>query len=162
MSLRLPFEFIPAPCRGRNLHALLPAEAWDAIRRRVYRQANYCCEACSAAGVPLQANERWAYDDERQIQRLVGLTCLCEPCHAVAHSNWPSAPMRERACLTQTELRAHFCRVNRCTEVRYGRLRSQALAQCLERSRQGPWITEYGPYASLVQAWQPCQPATSL
>jgi hypothetical protein len=92
----------------------------------------------------------------------VGLVCLCERCHAVAHSNWSTAPMRARARLSQAELRAHFCRVNGCTEVLYGRLRSQALAHCQERSRQGPWITDFGPYASLVQAWQPCQPATSL
>ncbi len=149
MNVRLEFTFIPASCRGHNLHELLPQVQWDAIRRQVYRQAGYRCEACGAAGVLLQANEQWEYDDKLHIQRLVGLTCLCEGCHAVAHTNWAGADGS-----TQAKLSQRFCRVNGCTETMYGRLRSEAMARWQERSRQGPWITNFGPYTSLVAAWE--------
>jgi hypothetical protein len=146
MDLRLSFEFIPAPCRGQNLHALLPRSEWDAIRRQVYASTGHHCAACGASGLPLQANEQWEYDDARRVQRLVGLICLCERCHAVAHSNWTQGVRR----FTQAELRAHFCRINGCSETEYARLRSHALAWWQERCHHGPWTTDFGPYAACI------------
>jgi hypothetical protein len=147
MELRLEFEFIPAPCRDRNRHALLPRSEWDASRRQVYASTGYRCAACGASRVPLQANEQWEYDDARRVQRLVGIICLCERCHAVAHSNWTQGVRR----FTHAELRAHFCRVNGCSETEYARLRSHALAWWQECSRHGPWTTHFGPYATRIQ-----------
>jgi hypothetical protein len=96
--------------------------------------------------VSLQANEQWDYDDARRVQHLVGLVCLCERCHTVAHSNWTSGARR----FTQAQLRAHFCRVNSCSETEYARIRSHALAWWQERSRHSPWTTDFGPYAARI------------
>ena len=64
--------------------AVDPAD-WDSLRRMVYRRAGHRCEACGDSGSQLEAHERFTYDAQAGIQRLVRLICLCSACHRVTH-----------------------------------------------------------------------------
>lgn len=42
-------------------------------------------EACGASGSQLEAHERFTYNTQPGVQRLVRLICLCTACHRVTH-----------------------------------------------------------------------------
>lgn len=80
-------ELVPRTCWWSNLRSVLPRSDWDQLRRAAYRSADYRCELCGGVGPthPVEAHERWVYDDDRRIQRLDGLWALCPDCHSVKH-----------------------------------------------------------------------------
>jgi len=80
-------ELVPRGCWGRNLRSLLAEEDWEKVRRRTARAARNECEVCGGRGDqwPVEVHERWHYDDETHIQRLVGLIALCPACHQLKH-----------------------------------------------------------------------------
>ena len=57
----------------------------DRLRRMVYRRAGHRCEACGDSGSQPEAHERFTYDVQSGVQRLVRLICLCTACHRVTH-----------------------------------------------------------------------------
>ena len=83
----LTVELVPATCWYANVRSNVPAAEWDALRRAVYRRANYRCEVCGAQGSahPVECHEVWHYDDVAKVQRLVRLIALCPACHQVKH-----------------------------------------------------------------------------
>jgi hypothetical protein len=78
-------DLIPQTSWFRNVRAAVDRADWDRLRRMVYRRAGHRCEACSDSGVQLEAHERFTYDIQVGIQRLVRLICLCAACHWVTH-----------------------------------------------------------------------------
>lgn len=80
-------ELIPRSSWFNNLRALLSQAEWDIIRKQRYRAADYRCEICGGKGEkwPVEAHERWRFDDEKQVQYLDGLIALCPMCHKVKH-----------------------------------------------------------------------------
>lgn len=84
---RLLLELVPAPNWGWNLRSELKKSEWDEVRRVVYERAGHVCEVCGGKGRkwPVECHERWTYDDESGVQKLVGLEALCPPCHEVRH-----------------------------------------------------------------------------
>lgn len=87
MSDPLIAELIPSSTWGWNLRSLLTEKGWDTLRVETYKQANYLCEVCGGKGPkhPVECHERWVYNDQRRIQKLVGLEALCPRCHEVRH-----------------------------------------------------------------------------
>lgn len=84
---RLTIELVPGTTWEVNLRSLLTTKAWDAIRKGVYRAANYRCEVCGGKGPkhPVECHEKWHYDDAKWVQTLVGLEALCPMCHKARH-----------------------------------------------------------------------------
>lgn len=94
-----PDRFLPAPTRNlfidlvpgkawfSNLRSELLEPEWDAVRRKVYRAAGYHCRICGEQGPnhPVEAHERWHFDEARRIQTLVCVTALCPMCHEATH-----------------------------------------------------------------------------
>lgn len=83
----LTIELVPETCWFTNLRSELTEEAWNRIRRQAYRESNYRCAICGGIGPkhPVEAHEVWHYDDNLNIQRLIGVIALCPSCHAVKH-----------------------------------------------------------------------------
>lgn len=83
----LEIELVPETCWGVNLRSRLPIEAWDIVRKKVYRDCNYRCAICGGKGDrwPVEAHEVWEYDDENLIQKLVRIDGLCPACHEAHH-----------------------------------------------------------------------------
>lgn len=73
------------------------------LRRAAYRNAGYVCEICGGRGAdhPVECHEKWFYDDEKRIQRLVGLSALCPRCHEVKHFGLANKMGRTNEALLQ-------------------------------------------------------------
>lgn len=79
-------DMLPSTSWGTNLRSILKPEEWDRLRRFCYQAAGYTCVACGSRGEPhVEAHEAWQFDEERGIQRLAGLLCLCPTCHKAKH-----------------------------------------------------------------------------
>jgi len=105
---RLTVELVPTSCWHSNLKKQLPQSDWDRLRRPVFAAAMHRCEICGGHGDrwPVECHERWEYDDERCIQRLVGFIALCPSCHLVKHIG------RARAHCEGQVAEAHLSTVN--------------------------------------------------
>lgn len=84
MKTKLLPDLIPRTSFFKNLRSLLKPGEWDTVRRAVYSRAGYKCDICGATG-RMECHEKWDYDTDKGIQRLVGLECLCSNCHEVRH-----------------------------------------------------------------------------
>ena len=83
-------DLIPETSWFRNVRAVVDPRDWDRLRQMVYRRAGSRCETCGAegdkaAGIYLEAHERFDYDGIRGIQTLRRLICLCTACHTTTH-----------------------------------------------------------------------------
>lgn len=88
---KLTVELVPQSCWYTNVRSNVTQEEWDVIRKKSYRLANYRCEICGDVGTnqgvkhAVECHEIFEYDDENNIQTLVGLVSLCPYCHKVKH-----------------------------------------------------------------------------
>jgi len=79
---KLTVELVPSTSWYSNVRSEVSKKDWNAIRKRVYREANYVCQICAGRGSkwPVECHEIWAYDDENHIQELAGMQALCPKC----------------------------------------------------------------------------------
>lgn len=81
---RLFVDLVPRTCWFTNVrYAVHPAD-WDRLRRFVYQRAHYHCECCDTKG-PIDAHERWHFNEDKKIQTLMRIIALCKPCHEATH-----------------------------------------------------------------------------
>jgi hypothetical protein len=86
----------------------------------------------------------WLYDDERHIQKLVGLVALCEWCNGVKHMGITDIDFNTLA--------RHFKRVNGCSYEDFVLARDVAFEVWAERSVVLSWTQDLGEYARFVSA----------
>ena len=84
---RLTIDLIPKACWWSNLGTYLSAPQWIMARKKVVEAAGCKCQVCGGVGtrIPVVCHEVWEYDDEKHVQRLVGLIALCPHCHQSKH-----------------------------------------------------------------------------
>lgn len=130
-GVRLAVDLVPASQWGDNLRSRLRPSAWDRLRRACYEAAGNKCEVCGGKGRkwPVEAHERWEYDTEARVQKLVGLIALCPTCHLVKHMG--------RAFATGQGARAvkHLRKVNGWSEQECAAYLDAVWAEWEERSR---------------------------
>jgi hypothetical protein len=80
----LVVDMIPSSSWFRNVRAAIAPKDWNILRRHVYARAKFQCELCGEAA-RLDAHERFTYDEEKAIQRLVRIIAVCRPCHSTTH-----------------------------------------------------------------------------
>lgn len=131
---RLVAELVPASTWGWNLRSLLSKKGWDDLRQSVYARAGFVCEICGGKGRkhPVEAHERWEYNDSRHVQKLVGLEALCPSCHEVRHIGRALSVGRGHLALM------HLGKVNQWTPDQVEAHVEQAMRQWNMRSRS-PW-----------------------
>ena len=82
---------IPPPLHGLNPRSLMGPEAWDRMRREVYRSNGHCCVACGThAGDAIirpgiEAHEDFEIDYAARRMTLRGMVPLCHACHSFVH-----------------------------------------------------------------------------
>lgn len=129
----LTVELVPKTCWYTNVRSNVTQQEWERLKKIVFGRARYVCEICGGRGDkwPVECHEVFAYDDERHVQKLVGLLALCPACHTVKHIGLAGVRGKSGAAL------AHLARVNRwsrndaelyieaCFEIWYRRSRHQ-------------------------------------
>lgn len=83
----LYIDLVPGKAWFSNLRSELKEHEWDAVRKKVYRAAGYHCRVCGEQGPdhPVEAHERWHFDEATRVQTLVCVTALCPGCHQATH-----------------------------------------------------------------------------
>ena len=145
--LRLTIELVPASSWYSNMRKFMTREQWDMVRRQCYREWNYRCGICGAKG-RINCHEQWEYDDEKQIQTLVGFIALCDLCHHCKHMGLAQILARQGK-LDFKAVISHFCHVNGCTKEDFQHISDEAFAQWSARSTHG-WAIDLGPHAEMV------------
>src|SRR5260370_14450274 len=148
MDLRLTIELVPSSAWGNNLRDLMAKEAWDSMRRQVYKQYKYHCGICNAGNTTMYCHEIWQYDDETWTQKLTGFIALCKMCHHCKHLGHANI-LAQKGELDYEQVVQHFIRVNQCSREDFEAYRAQAFDLWRERS-EGPWDLDLGDYAYLV------------
>lgn len=108
MQRRLPIEPVPVTAWRQNVRSLLGLTAWLSFRTRFLAAGRHQCQICSSKQ-DLEVHEVWAYDDDHHIQRLFGMSPLCQRCHEVKHFGLAISRGRTQAAL------AWYCHINQCS-----------------------------------------------
>ena len=88
---KLQVELVPSSQWGSNMRDILTRSQWDKVRKHFYELNNNECQVCDQTGFDqnrshaVEAHEQWEYDDEKLIQKLVGIEVLCPECHRCKH-----------------------------------------------------------------------------
>jgi len=116
LGFKLSIELIPEKSWGKSLAQWLPKKDWDSLRRKIYRRYNWTCQICDTFGVRVHCHEVWEYDDQKKIQKLKDLNCLCEDCHNIKHWGRTINLLHEGTYSQDyiDKLRKHYCEVNKC------------------------------------------------
>lgn len=83
-------DLVPRSCWFTQARSCVSRRDWERLRRMVTNRAGHCCEVCHRGEDRgsrrwLEVHERWAFDDERRVQTLRRLICLCTDCHTTTH-----------------------------------------------------------------------------
>lgn len=150
-ELKLEIELVPSGQWGTNLRSELPKTQWDALRRNSYRLANYRCEICGGQGDqwPVECHERWHYDEEKKVQKLLGLISLCPDCHKVKHYGRSVSIGQEELVFN------HFAMVNELTTEQARDYINEAFNTWSRRSKEDwsldiSWLNQKKPNLKIV------------
>lgn len=129
----LKIELVPDGCWYHNLRTQFPKPVWDFIRKDAYERANGRCVICGKKTSRLEAHERWSYDEEKGVQKLVDVIAVCHDCHSAIHI--------ERTAVAGDLVRAedHFMKVNGCGYAEYRAMRAQANKDNRRRNGISEW-----------------------
>lgn len=88
---RLTVELVPRTAWWSNVRSNVTRAEWEKCKAYARNQTGGTCLICRSTGHQqgrrhaVEADEIWHYDDDKQIQTLVGIRPLCPMCHAVKH-----------------------------------------------------------------------------
>lgn len=108
MQKLLTIELVPRTSWYKNVRSNVSKEEWERLKKIISSRAGHRCEICGGRGArwPVECHEIFAYDDERHVQKLIGLMALCPACHEVKHIGL--AGLRGKS----NSARAHLAKVN--------------------------------------------------
>ena len=146
-ELKLKIELVPRGEWYKNLRKQVKQSVWDKIRKKAYADAGHKCSICGTKG-RLNCHEIWDYNDDTQVQTLMGFTAVCNMCHHVHHLGLARILARQGK-INFDDVVNHFLSVNECDREMYDKHEAQAFALWQERS-QHSWKQEYGEYTHLL------------
>ena len=148
-SLKLEIDLVPKTCWYSNLRKNMPRSRWNKLRREVYEKADHVCEICGARR-RLNCHEIWEYDDERQVQKLVGFQAVCDLCHHVRYFGRAEL-VAGGGYLNVDAVIEHFKKVNGVGEKEFESHVQEAFRVWKERSHH-EWKTDLGQFEFLVRS----------
>jgi len=131
MTEQLIIELVPKTSWFINVRSMVSTEDWDTLRKESYRNSNYKCEICSGVGEqhPVECHEIWQYNDEKHIQKLLGLISLCPRCHETKHIGLANSRGRGEIA------KEHLAKVNNWTKQKTDRYVSNCFTEWKKRSK---------------------------
>jgi UDP-N-acetylglucosamine transferase subunit ALG13 len=109
---KLYIDLVPSSSWYNNLRDILKKEEWDIIRKKAYKVAGNKCRICGGKGKkhPVEAHERWSYDENTKIQKLERVVALCPMCHLSSHYGFAQIKGKEKL------VRTHLMKINNWNE----------------------------------------------
>jgi len=131
---KLSIELVPQTCWFSNVRDHVDKKTWDLLRKDTYKKAHYKCEICGGVGEKhlVECHEIWHYEDEKYIQKLIGLTALCPSCHRVKHMGFARVIGKEK------EAKQHLAKVNNWSTLQVENYLAKVWSQWTKRS-QNNW-----------------------
>lgn len=127
-------DMIPMGCWFTNVRTCVDVNSWTKIRNEVYNRVNHKCECCDIDTknpdnrVRIEAHERWEYNNDTHVQKLVRLVALCNLCHLSTHMGYAGV-------IGQTEVALeHLKRVRGITDEQLSEHRRSARLLWTERN----------------------------
>lgn len=116
---------------------MLSVSKWDEIRRAAYAKAKYRCEICNGVGSkhPVECHEIWQYDDDKHIQKLVGVQALCPSCHQAKHIGFAEVQGRLK------QASEHIMKVNQWSKSQFEEYYREVCKVWYKRS-QHSWVVD--------------------
>jgi len=86
-EIKLYIDMIPRTSWYTNARSILAGHEWNKIKRKVYQINDNKCSICNGKGPkhPVEAHERWEYNEDTRIQKMVDIIPLCPKCHLTTH-----------------------------------------------------------------------------
>ncbi|NHI91674.1 MAG: hypothetical protein EAX96_04160 [Candidatus Lokiarchaeota archaeon] len=141
--MKLTLEFIPLT-KEDSLYRFLKRTnkegTWREIKFDLINKFGRRCQICEQPTTLLELHEKWEYDEENCVQRLVDMQMVCNLCHRVKHMNsfYQSKQVKhgiKKSEMTKQELINHFCKVNDCSEEDFDRVEEEAFKTLRWRNR---------------------------
>ena len=82
-------ELVPKTCWFSNVRSQVSSKDWDFLRKKAYKEANFCCSVCKRKS-KLEAHEIWHYNDSTKTQKLYDIIAVCKSCHELYHLGFTS------------------------------------------------------------------------
>jgi len=133
---KLNFEVIPDGCWGYNLRTVLPKKLWDFLKKDVKEKADGKCEICGRKTHRLEAHERWDYDVEKGIIKLVDIVAVCKDCHSVIHIG------RTQLVGDIERAEKHYMKVNGCNYAKFREDLGKANLRHAELNKVSEWAMD--------------------
>lgn len=146
--LKLKIELVPRTTWFTSLFSLLPSDIWKQIREEHIQKPGAKCEICNSTKGPFQLHEKWEYNDENHVQKLVGLQLLCRKCHLIKHIGLAEIKASEDE-INYDELVEHFCRVSRCSKQDFEKHQEEAFRIWEIRSSY-EWKQDFGEHSRYI------------
>lgn len=150
-ATKLKIELVPSTVWFSSLYNLLPKSEWYALKDKLFAKEGRRCFICNSEQGPLSAHEFWEYDDDKHVQKLVGIHHLCNLCHKIKHIGFwchtkDGRTKLKKEGLNREDLIKHFCTVNECTKEDFMKHEDEAFKLWRERSRY-EWKQDFGEYS---------------
>lgn len=143
--MKLTIELVPQSCWFSNVRSEISSTQWAALRQQVCSAAWDTCQICGGTGDkhPVECHEIWEYDDQKLIQKLVGMIALCPDCHMVKHFGYATLRGKSEDAIK------HLMKVNKLNKKQANKYIKDAFAIWQQRSAK-QWtldisiLVEYG------------------
>lgn len=132
-NFKLKIDLLPKGAWNNDLSKTLPKKDWDTLREICYKKANHRCQICGEQTDDLDAHEVWEFNEEDKTQTLKDIIAICSSCHGVIHfKNSVRLGYGQQA-------KAHFLKVNKCSEMDFAGHLHQALIDYDNRNKILRW-----------------------
>ena len=130
---KLEFELVPDGCWGYNLRSILSKAQWEYLRQQAINNSSGTCSICGKKTSRLHAHERWEYDGEKGVQKLIDIVAVCPDCHSAIHIG------REQLLGNAERAEDHYMKVN---GISYAEMKND-LARANEKHKQLNKVSEW-------------------
>jgi len=130
--MKLEIELVPKSSWYSNVRSNISKEEWDILRKASYRKAGHLCEICGGKGDkhPVECHEIWEYDDNRNIQKLIGFIALCPDCHQIKHIGLA------RIKGNFEKAKKHLMKINKISEEKADEYIEEVFEKWVKRSKE--------------------------
>jgi len=110
-------DLIPSTCWYTNVRSNIDSVDWERLKEMCRQRARYCCEICGATSdysqqQYLECHERYLFDKNTKMQKIIRFMCICSMCHKVSHFGLSQVQGKSEEALQ------HLMKVNRWDKYR--------------------------------------------